>query len=263
MTNDRASVGLGNTWLRWVLMAISAAGILIFSIMLTSTFADRAVLEKAAVFAVQKKVQAEVKTKYPGLKTEEFLQSAELLRDKFGNKGDAIQKALDAKMDVAVAAAISRYCGCGTVTPERQNRITKFFKSQNIEAVAISEKLGGFIKGKYDVTISGLVRDIRIFSGVNIFAFMLIFLLAWVRPTARFHLLLPAGLLLISTVLTICLYVFGQNWFYTLMLGNFWGFSYLAYMGIVLAFTLDITLNHGSITSSILSAVSNVPIVPC
>lgn len=244
-------------------MAISAAGILIFSIMLTSTFADRAVLEKAAIFAVKSKVQAEVKTKYPNLEAEGFLQSAEILRDKFGGKGDAIQKALEAKMDVAVATAISRYCGCESVSPERQNRITNFFKSQNAEAVAISEKLGGFIKGKYDATISGLVRDLRIFSGVNIFAFLLIFLLAWVRPIARFHLLLPAGLLLISTVLTICLYVFGQNWFYTLMLGNFWGFSYLIYMGVILAFTLDITLNHGRITGSILNAVSNVPLVPC
>ncbi|MEP3655589.1 MAG: hypothetical protein ABJO36_11900 [Litorimonas sp.] len=244
-------------------MTLSATGILFFSMMLASTFADRAVLEKAAVFAVQKKVQAEVKTKYPNLETEGFLQSAEFLRDKFGAKGEAFQKALDAMMDVAVASAVSRFCGCETVSPERQNLVTNFFKSQNVEAVQISEKLGSFIKGKYDTTISGLVRDIRIFSGVNVFAFLLIFLLAWVRPTARFHLFLPAGLLLLSTVLTICLYIFGQNWFYTLMMGSFWGFSYLIYMGVVLGFTLDITLNHGRITSGILNVFSNVTIVPC
>jgi len=98
---------------------------------------------------------------------------------------------------------------------------------------------------------------------VNIFAFFLIFILAWVRPTARFHLLLPAGLSLIFTVLTICLYIFGQNWFYTLMMGSFWGFAYLAYMGIVLVFTVDVALNHGRITSGILNVVSSVPIVPC
>lgn len=244
-------------------MAVSAAGILIFSMTLASTFADKAVIEKAAVFAVQKKVQAEVKAKYPNFETEGFLQSAELLRDKFGDKGDAFQKALEAKMDVAVATAISRFCGCDSVSPERQNRVTNFFKRENAEAKQISEKLNSFIQGKYEATISGLIRDIRIFSGANIFAFLLIFLLALVRPTARFHLLLPAGLLLISTVLTICLYVFGQNWFYTLMMGSFWGFTYLIYMGIVLGFTLDITLNHGRITSSTLNAVSNVTIVPC
>lgn len=263
MAEDNSIAGLSKTWLRWALMVVSAAGILIFSMIMASTFADRAVLEKAAVFAVQKKVQAEVKTNYPNLETEWFLQSAEILRDKFGAKGEAFQKALDAKMDIAIATAISRFCGCETVSAERQNRVTNFLKRQNIEAVQISEKLGDFIKGKYDATITGLVRDIRIFSSVNIFAFLLIFLLAWVRPTARFHLLLPAGLLLISTVLTICLYVFGQNWFYTLMLGSFWGFTYLAYMGVVLAFTLDISLNHGRITGGILNALSNVTIVPC
>ncbi len=244
-------------------MALSVVGMLIFSFIMASTFADRVVLEKAAIFAIQSKVQTEVKTKYPGLEAEGFLQSADALRDKFDSKGTAIRKALEMKMDVAVATAISRYCGCKTVSPKRQNMITGLFKSQNAQAVAISKKLEGFIKGKYDATISGLVRDLRIFSGVNIFAFLLILILAWVRPNARLHLLLPAGLLLISTVLTICLYVFGQNWFYTLMLGSFWGFSYLVYMGIVLALTVDITLNHGRITRSILNAVSNIPIVPC
>lgn len=263
MAEDISIATLGKTWLRWALMAVSALGILIFSMMMASTFADRDVLEKAADFAVQEKVQAEVKSKYPNLVTEGFLQNAEILRDKFGAKGEAFQKALDAKMDVAVATAISRFCGCKTVSAELQNRVTNFFKRQNAEAVQISDKLGEFIKGKYDGTIIGLVRDIRIFSGINIFAFLLIFLLAWVRPTARFHLLLPAGLMLISTILTICLYVFGQNWFYTLMMGNFWGFTYLIYMGVILAFVLDITLNHGRITSGILNTLSSVTISPC
>lgn len=254
---------LGNNWLRWILLVASAIGILIFSLMLTGTFADQAKIEKAAIFAVQKKVQAEVKTKYPNLDADGFRQSAELLREKFGTKGEAFQKALDQKMDVAVAQVVSRLCGCESVTDKRQNLVTNFFKRQNADALQISEKLNAFIKGKYESTIAGLIRDVRIFSSVNIFAFLLIFLLAWIRPNARFHLLLPAGLLLISTALTICLYVFGQNWFYTLMLGSFWGFTYLIYMGIILALTLDITLNQGRITSFLANSVSNVTIVPC
>jgi len=260
---DQKITDLGKRWLRWVLLFVSATGILIFSLMLASTFADQTKIEKAAVFAVQKKIQTEVKTKYPNVDADGFLQSAELLRDKFGAKGEAFQKALDEKMDVAVAQVVSRLCGCKSVSDERQNLVTNFFKRQNAEALKISEKLNAFIKGKYDATIAGLIRDIRIFSSVNIFAFLLIFLLAWIRPNARFHLLLPAGLLLISTVLTICLYLFGQNWFYTLMLGSFWGFTYLIYMGIILTLTLDITLNQGRITSGILNIVSNVTIVPC
>jgi len=137
-------------------MAVSAAGIVIFSFMLASTFAARAVLEKAAIFAVQEKVQAEVRTKYPKLETEGFRQNADILREKFGQKGDAIQAALDAKMDEAVAIAISRYCGCETVSPKRQNLITDFFKNQNAQAVAISAKLGDFIKGRYDSRFQAL-----------------------------------------------------------------------------------------------------------
>ena len=250
-------------WVRWAIMALSATGILIFSFMLASTFADRAVLEKAAIFAIQNKVQAEVKTKYPNLEKEGFLQSANVLREKFDTQGKAIQQALDAKMDVAVASVIFHLCDCEKVTPQRQSFVTNLFKGKRAEAELISQKLETFIKGKYDSTVQGLIRDIRIFSSVNIFAFLLIFLLAWMRPTSRLHLLLPAGLLLISTVLTICLYIFGQNWFYTLMMGTFWGFSYLIYMGIVLAFTLDITLNHGRITSNILNVITNVTISPC
>lgn len=244
---------LGKTWLRSVLIAISVTGVLIFSLMFASSFADKTVLEKAAIIAIQKKVQTEVKSKYPSLKTEGFLESAEVLRDKFGNEGKAIQIALDAKIDVAVATVISRYCGCETVSPERQNAVTRFFKKKGAKAEAISGQLESFIKGKYDATVAGLIQDIRIFSAVNVGAFTLVFLLALTKPTARFHLLLPASLLTVSAILTILLYVFGQNWFYTLMLGNFWGFAYLIFMGVVLAFVVDITLLGGTITGVILS----------
>jgi len=244
-------------------MVIALLGAAIFTAMFASSFADRADLEKAAIFAIQKKVQAEVRTKYPAVENDSFQESAEFLRDKFEDRGAAWKAALDAKMDVAVAQAVSRYCGCDTVTQEKQASITGFFKTKNQKAIAISERLEGFIKGKYEATVSGLIRDIRIFSAVNVGAFVLIFCLAWLRPGARFHLILPAGLVLISTVLTICLYVVGQNWFYTLMLGNFWGFAYLAYMAIIFALTLDITLNHGRVTTTILNSLSNITIVPC
>ncbi|WP_427453060.1 hypothetical protein [Litorimonas sp. WD9-15] len=263
MTNEDKSVEKSMGWLRWFLMAVAISGIAIFTLIFVSSFADRDDIQKVAVFAIQSKVQAEVSTHHPNIQTDNFIEGAERLRGKFGDRGKAFQAALGAKVDIAVAEAISRYFECETVTPERQSAVTGFFKNKNATALKISEKLESFIKGKYDATVSGLIRDIRIFSGVNILAFALILLLAWVRPGARFHLSLPAGLLLISAIVTICLYIFGQNWFYTLLLGNFWGFSYMIYMGVIFALTLDITLNHGRITTTILNEISNISIFPC
>ena len=261
VTDDlTAKSGMG---LRRLLMAVASFGIIIFALLLSATFADRADIEKAAIFAIQNKVQSEVKEKYPVFENESFMKSADFLKDKFDKQGAAWQAALDAKVDVAVANIIASLCGCSTASPEKQAFITDVFKRKNAKAVAISQQLESFIKGKYETVVTGLIRDIRIFSSVNIGAFLLVFLLAFLRPKARFHLLLPAGLLLVSAILTMCFYIFGQNWFYTLILGSFWGLAYLVYMAIIFAFTLDITLNHGRITGLILNAVSSIPITPC
>jgi len=66
---------------------------------------------------------------------------------------------------------------------------------------------------------------------------------------------LPAGLLFIATVASIAIYIFGQNWFYTLVFRNYMGWGYLTYVGVIFGFLLDIVFNGASITTSIVEAI--------
>ena len=68
---------------------------------------------------------------------------------------------------------------------------------------------------------------------------------------------LPAGLLFIATVASIAIYIFGQNWFYTLVFSNYMGWGYLTYVGVIFGFLLDIVFNGASITTSIVEAIGS------
>ena len=50
------------------------------------------------------------------------------------------------------------------------------------------------------------------------------------------------------TVSSYC-YVFGQNWFFSIVYSDYWGFVYLAFLGFVFGLLTDIFLNRGRVTT--------------
>lgn len=81
-------------------------------------------------------------------------------------------------------------------------------------------------------------------------------MLLWLRAADRKVLLLPVGLLAISTTVSAVLYTTGQNWFWSVLTSNYFGWSYLGIVGVVLAFLADILLNRGRVTWSLVDALS-------
>jgi hypothetical protein len=74
--------------------------------------------------------------------------------------------------------------------------------------------------------------------------------------------------MLTSTLLTSYLYLFKQNWFYTILYSEYWGFWYLFYIGIIFLFLCDIIFNKARITTEIVNAILNAlgsafSTVPC
>ena len=122
---------------------------------------------------------------------------------------------------------------------------------------AISTQLKRFIRGKYLDLVHALISEIRIFSGINAALFALILallLIKWREPRVVF---LPASLLLIATVACAALYVFNQNWFFSVFLQRYSGFWYLAYVSVVFGLLLDIAINRARVTRAIFDVIGS------
>lgn len=131
-----------------------------------------------------------------------------------------------------------------------------------------NDKIVEVIQGGYMKVVGELKRDIRIFSISNIGVFCLLLLASFLKPVARVHLLVPAVLLSISTLICSYFYVFEQNWLLTIIHSDYVGFGYLAYLAIVALFLADIVFNKARVTTEVLNSLLNaigsaISVVPC
>lgn len=121
-----------------------------------------------------------------------------------------------------------------------------------LAALAIdNERIAGIIHDGYMSVVHELQHEIRIFTGINALAFLLLLLVSFAKPAASRHLLFPGVLLLAATMFCAWLYVFSQDWLLTLIHGDYVGWAYGAYLALVSGFLADIALNRGRVTSAI------------
>ena len=140
---------------------------------------------------------------------------------------------------------------------------------ERIKNIQFAERtLSNIVKGKYLEIVSNLKLDLRIFLGSNLVMFLILLALAFAKPGAVAHLFLPGLLLATATVLSSSIYIFGQDWFYTLLYNDYMGFGYLAYIGAIFGVLLDIGLNKARVTTEIINGIANAvgsafSVVPC
>jgi hypothetical protein len=71
---------------------------------------------------------------------------------------------------------------------------------------------------------------------------------------------------MLTTVVSSGVYLFGQNWFYTIIFNSYMGWSYLVWALILFGFLLDIAINRARVTSIILRIIDklwNALGIPC
>jgi hypothetical protein len=125
------------------------------------------------------------------------------------------------------------------------------------ELLADNTRLTTFIQQKYLGLVAELKREIRIFTATNAVSFLLLLLVAFAKPQAAKHLLFPGVLLLASTLFCAWLYLFSQDWLLTIIHGDYTGFAYTAYLGLVFLFFCDIGLNRGRVTARIANGIAS------
>jgi len=92
-------------------------------------------------------------------------------------------------------------------------------------------------------------------------AFAAVFATTILRGEASRLTVWPASLLVIASVVSSSLYLFDQNWFYTILFRDYAGYGYAVGMALIFALLFDIVMNRGRVTIRIVTSISFAP--PC
>jgi len=241
---------------------IAILGISIYGSVLYLTFSVPEWLEEVASFYIERELSERIDTSIDSFappQREGML--GDLARKLFESNEKKIaetKEKLRSKAHESLAGALAQIrdldCECRSIYADRFKRGFEF----NISMLqSANDKIVGTIQGGYMKVVGELKRDIRIFSISNIGVFSLLLLASFLKPAARVHLLVPAVLLTVSTLVCSYFYVFQQNWLLTIIQSDYVGFGYLAYLGIVALFLADIAFNKARVTTQLINGVLN------
>lgn len=99
-----------------------------------------------------------------------------------------------------------------------------------------------------------LIRGVSAVAGV---VFLLVLVLSVVKHEDRHLLGVPALLLCLAAFAGIYFYVFQQNWFYTIIFDDFWGYGYVSLLATILGSLIDIVYLDGRITRGIVNGIAD------
>lgn len=255
--------------MRMMLRSIGVAGVMLFGLLFSVTFLSPQMLEESAKGFVQSQIEKEVRTYYTKGLESDISNQAKALAGRLGLEQKRILTDLENDLPGRIAATIAAMCGYDC---EKRKALAQSITVGYLERISEIElgraNLGDIVRGKYLHIVGKLKTDLRIFLGSNALMFLALLSVSVLRSQVVAHLFLPALLLLLATLISSSIYVFGQDWFYTILYDNYLGFTYLAYLGMIFALLLDIALNRARVTTSIINRLadtvgSSVSLVPC
>jgi hypothetical protein len=256
-----------------ILRSIGVAGIAIFFTFFAFTYSIPGWVESFAADFIQSEVAEEVDSRIDdfGVSAGDSAvsQLAATLYQQNEREIAGLKSALkaDAHERMATALAQIRDVDC-----ECREKYTQLFENGFQIDIALlqaaNDRIVDFIQMTYMEVSAELKRDIRVFTGVNAGVFLLLLLVSFAKPQAIGQLFVPGVLLTLATLISIYFYIFEQNWLLTIIYGEYLGFLYLPYLGIVFLALCDVVLNRARITTRIANAIleaigSAVSLLPC
>lgn len=237
----------------WLLRALGAVGTLLFASLFVFTFHRPAWVEQAAKDFIAAQVEERV-GKHVAARARAnggvLAEAAGELYRRNKSQIDELDLGLRTKLHDRIAAALTEVrnpeCEC-------RRRVAELLQAGMLASVASLEAtnahLTDFIQGKYLHVVAELTRDLRIFTATNAAACLLLLLLSFVRPRALDHLVFPGVLLAVAVIVSSYCYVFEQNWLFTIVYSDYFGFAYLGFLTFIFGLLLDIFLNRGRVTT--------------
>lgn len=251
------------------LRSVGLFGILLFGLLFSVTFASPEIVEESAKGFVKYQIEKEIREKQQALTDSSLASKAISIAESLELESEKIQENLDNNLPEKIASVIASMCGYDC---ERKKALAQSIASDYLDRIKTikiaQDTLGDLIKGKYVEIVSNLKLDLRIFLGSNFLIFLILLIVSLARPKAMVHLFVPAVLLFSATALTSAIYIFGQDWFYTILYNNYMGFWYLAYLAVIFGVLVDIALNKARVTTEVINGIANAigsafSVVPC
>lgn len=240
-------------------------GVLLFLPLFLMAFADPQLIEKTGRSFVEWKLEQEVKGRVDSIrlpqqhKFEALLgKKAEQLRREMEERLEVIRRRLNEDLPAILAEQIAKVRNLGCECRKKwEERIRASMHIQVISLEAAKAKLTDFTQAKYMEIVEELTLDVRIFLGANTVVFLFLLVVSFLKPQAIRHLFLPGTLLFVSTLVCSYFYLFEQNWFYSIIYGDYTGFAYVGYLLFVFVLLCDIVFNRARMTTELLNAILN------
>jgi hypothetical protein len=251
------------------LRSIGLFGVLLFGGLFAVTFVSQSAIEESAKGFVAYQIEKELREKHQSVGDSALTDKALGLSEKLGFKAEELQENLENDLPEKIANVIASMCGYDC---EKKKAVAQSITAgylERLKNIQIAQNtLDDVIKGKYIEILGQLKLDIRIFLGSNFVMFLILLLVSFAKPQAVAHLFLPGMLLLLATVVSSSIYLFGQDWFYTILYNDYTGFGYLAYLAAIFGVLMDIVFNKARITTEIINGIANAigsafSVVPC
>ena len=255
--------------MKLTLRVIGLCGLIFFALLFYLTYGVPTVVEESAKNFVKHQIEKEIKEKYHAAAESSVAENAIKIAEKLGFEEESIRQDLENQLPEKIASVLASMCGYDC---EKKKAMTQSITNGMLDRIA-SIQVGNFnleqiIKDKYVDIVTSLKRDLRIFLGSNAVVFTVLVLISLLKPNATAHLFIPGILLLISTVASCAIYIFGQDWFYTIIYNDYMGFAYSGYIAVIFAFLMDVVFNRGRVTTEIINGLLNaigsaLSVAPC
>ena len=258
------------------ILIMAIAGAAVFSMLFAMSWLYPTVVEQWARKAITHEVQQRVDTHLDGLSNSALGNAAgRLMQRNEAEKAAAsetLKRSLPSKISVVMAAMFDPTCPCRNKQPSPGDieQIRKSAKDMDDREARrtiarlddLNVKLTALIESKYRDVAQSLHREARIFSGANAALFLLLAGIAFVWKGRALQLLAPTVVLVGAAALTGTIYLVNQDWLSTILFNDYVGLLYLPYLGLALAFMLDVVFNAGQISLNLVTAVAGIFIAP-
>ncbi len=229
-----------------------------FGALLSITVVSPKVIEESAKGFVKYQIEKEVRERQQTLSDSSVASKALSITKNLGLESEQIRKNLDNNLPEKIASVIASMCGYDCERKKAlANSITSGYLDRLKRIRIAQDTLGELIKGKYVEIVGNLKLDLRIFLGSNFSMFLILLVISFAKPKAMTHLFLPGLLLVLATMISSAIYIYGQDWFYTVLYNDYMGFGYLTYLSVIFGVLVDIALNKARVTTEVINGIAN------
>jgi len=244
-----------------IIKSFLITGIVIYGIAFVYSFSSPQSIERHARSFVKEKVLQKTHDTIDKLRDNEknskFVKVSKKLFHYKSQDLARYKKFLKSHIDEKLANVMAKMLNLNAKCRQKYKTIFHGFLIKKITNLKTATKtLEAFMTHHYMFVVSKIIKDFRIFLGSNLLILILMLFVLYQRSQASRKIYFLSGAMFITTVFASYLYLFNQNWFYTIIYNDFIGYTYLLLLMISLFFLVDIIFNKGRVSSALLSGIS-------